>query len=244
MSDAQVSAVKGYREFLRARMHMRREGQRGMLAELARAARVHPTMITHVFKGEAELSPEHALRVAAHLGLDEEETDRLINMVMLERAGTEEARRYFRSRIERQDSRRVDRAELFSDWLPGALSLAMDDQVGETIASLAEALHANEKAVGEALSSLERHGLARREKDEWIRVGRLQAVTNGEKELSRMAWRTLARSGRSGFSLCGPQSCSPDDILRLRFLIEEWRRGCARDGNGKIYAVAMDVVAI
>lgn len=246
MSDAQVSAARGYREYLRARMHVGRESQRGMMAELARAARVHPTMITHVFKGEAELSPEQAIRVAAHLGLNEEETDRLLTMVMLERAGTEEARRFFRRRLERADSRNGERLRLFSDWLPAALMLLLGGTGGGTAAGLAARAHVDVGRVERALILLEAHGYCRREGETWLRVEELRAADEAERELSRCVWRDLASARQEGgFSLAGPVLCSEERARDFRRLVEGWLADSGRAGQeGAVRALAISLIPL
>lgn len=246
MSDAQVFAARGYREYLRARMFMGRESQRGMMAELARAARVHPTMITHVFKGEAELSLEQAIHVAAHLRFDEEETERLLNMVMLERAGTEETRRFFRRRLERANCRNGERLRLFSDWLPAALMLLLGGTGGGTVAGLAQGAHADVSRVERALLLLEAHGYCRREGETWLRVEELRAADEAERELSRYVWRDLASARqKEGFSLAGPILCSEERARDLRRLVEGWLADSDRaEREGAIRALAISLVPL
>ncbi len=73
---------------------------RGFYATMAKAIRVHPTHITHVFKGEKELTVEQAQNLGLFLKFKEIELDYLIHLVLLVRAGTEELKLHFEKKLE------------------------------------------------------------------------------------------------------------------------------------------------
>lgn len=95
-----IFEYKSHRKFLRDRMKTLPSKGRGELTRLAQAVGVHTTMMSHIMKGTAEFSLEQALKLADHLAFNELETDYLVALVQLERAGDPRARAYCQGKLE------------------------------------------------------------------------------------------------------------------------------------------------
>jgi len=248
MNEAKAIEAEGYRAFLQRRMRERRPGERGIMSELAKAARVHPTMISHVFNGEAELSPEHALHLAAYLRLDEAETDRLLYMVMLARSGTDESRRFFQRKISRKLPA-SERSRLFANWLPEATSLLLSISPPSTATSLSRKLGSGEVEVEDALGLLEAHGYCRSERGLYTHKESLLASDDGERQLSEMAWRAFLneRRGRGQNRMLSRTKsilCRREDAERLRGLLERWMAETSMAPSGGTLTVfSLDLVS-
>ena len=91
-----------YKKFMQARLEKMPQKGRGEFRKIAAHLNVHPTMISHVFRGDAELAMEQAVNLSEYLGLRENEAQYLLDLVQLARAGTEPLRRLLRQRIKAQ----------------------------------------------------------------------------------------------------------------------------------------------
>lgn len=226
MNEIQEGEKFDYRIFLRHKLEHGRGG-RGMMAELARAARVHPTMISHVFHHDADLSPEQALRLAVYLQLDEEETERFFHLVMHARAGTEEARQYFRRKLETKKSGANERAKILSHWLAQALYRLLPETGEISVGKLAQRLRKSEPEVESALGALKRNGHAIASGTGYRQGASLRPENFTEEQLSLAAWRAFLRERESGAARIGLEAagavvCSAEDIERLRALFLDW----------------------
>jgi hypothetical protein len=81
-----------YRQFLADRIASLPGNGRGELSRIAKAIRVHTSLMSHVFKKSKNLSREQALNISLYLGLSDEEAEYLLCLVDIERAGTQSLR--------------------------------------------------------------------------------------------------------------------------------------------------------
>jgi uncharacterized protein (TIGR02147 family) len=86
------------RAFLRASLERLPKAGHGERRKIAKAAGVSTAFFSQVLSGQRQLSPEHGIRIAEHLGFTEEETDFFLGLVQLDRAGVTSLRK----QIERQ----------------------------------------------------------------------------------------------------------------------------------------------
>ncbi len=77
------------------------KAKRGDYQKMAMALRVHATLISQVFRGVRELTPEQASELASYLNLNDAESDYFLCLVELSRAGNQPFRRIVEKRIER-----------------------------------------------------------------------------------------------------------------------------------------------
>lgn len=78
-----------YRVFLRETLALLPARGRGELLKIAKSAGMHSSVLSQVFQGQRDLTNEQAVAVAAHLGLDENETLYFLLLTQFSRAGTE-----------------------------------------------------------------------------------------------------------------------------------------------------------
>jgi len=127
-----------YKQFFHNWLKSQPKQGHGTLRKLAQVLRVHTTMLTHIFRGDSHLSMEHAVKVAAFLGLDELETEYFMNLVQRDRAGDQDCRRYFDQHLAKMRKRALmlknrlgkkselaeeSRARFYSDWTYSAAHL-------------------------------------------------------------------------------------------------------------------------
>src|SRR4051812_29932070 len=84
-----------YKKFVLARLRSMPKRGHGQFRRIAQLLNIHTTMVTHIFKGDAQLTIDHALKLGQHWGLDPLEKDYFIMLLQIERAGTSDARNYF-----------------------------------------------------------------------------------------------------------------------------------------------------
>lgn len=90
-----VFDFEDYREFLRWAM-----GEKGLSGSgLARFANVTPSLVSSVLKGDRDLTPDQAVAAGEFLGLDDLETEFLLTLLELARAGNDRARGFRRRRM-------------------------------------------------------------------------------------------------------------------------------------------------
>lgn len=127
-----------YKSFLRNQIKAMPAGGRGEMTKIAHALGVHTTMVTHVLKGKLNFTLEQTLKLASHWALNDLETDYLVALVYLERAGDNQAKTYCRKRVDELRSRALnlsirleaknelsdsDRAQYYSSWIYSFLRL-------------------------------------------------------------------------------------------------------------------------
>jgi len=76
-----------YRKFIAAWITSRPLGGKGERLKLARAARIHPSLITQILNGNKELTSEQAFLLSQHCGLQGAEREYFQDLVQWERAG-------------------------------------------------------------------------------------------------------------------------------------------------------------
>lgn len=104
---------------------------RGLLRSLSEYMGVNSSLLSQIFKGNRDLTPEQALQVAKFIELDNFETQFFLNMVHLGRAGTQDLKSFYQAELEKMrieqfniQSRVVEHRELnqeekalfYSDW--------------------------------------------------------------------------------------------------------------------------------
>lgn len=76
-----IFSFDDYKDFVRNRIKtMPRQGH-GEMSRIAKALRMHPTRVSHIFNGEMNLTGEQACDLAKHLGLSDLEADYFLALV-------------------------------------------------------------------------------------------------------------------------------------------------------------------
>ena len=110
-----------YKKWVREALQAMPKGGRGQLKKIADYLGTSPTIVTQVFGGDRELTPEQALLLADFFALSKIETRFLILLVNFARAGTQRYRQSLKEEIEetrvhaREISNRVKKNFILTD---------------------------------------------------------------------------------------------------------------------------------
>jgi uncharacterized protein (TIGR02147 family) len=163
-----------YKEFVRKRIASFPRRGYGQYRKLSQALRLSSVAVSQIFKGDRDLSPEHALETAAFLLLDPEEADYFLALVQKARAGTPALRAHVERKLAQARearatlAKRVEvsaeltdeaRAVFYSNWQYSAVRIAssIPGLHGAEVIAKRLGLHVTE--VIDVLRFLLKHGL-------------------------------------------------------------------------------------
>jgi uncharacterized protein (TIGR02147 family) len=127
-----------YKLFVNSRLAELPSKGRGEFQRIARALSVHPTLVSHIFRGEKDLTLEQATSLSHHFGLTTMETDYFLLLVTYSRAGSKALKQVLERQIQSQkkQSRELvnrviadktlgeqDKAIFYSNWYFSAIRL-------------------------------------------------------------------------------------------------------------------------
>lgn len=227
-----------YKTFVRSWINALPRRGRGYYMHLSRLLRVNTSMITHIFKGDAQLTIEQALLVAEDLGLSSLEQDYFLNLVQIERAGNISTKTYFEKKLKEKReqflllSARVentvvieekDQATFYSHWYFSAIRLLTAVPQFQQPKAIATELGLSLKTVNYALEFLVRTNLCTFDGSRY-RYG--PAKTFLERESVFVArhhanWRQLGmlkqtQPDEHDFSFTCPTVISSSDFMKIR----------------------------
>ena len=177
-----ISEFGSYKAYVRYRVaHLPKKG-RGEFLRLAKKLGVHSSMISHVFKGDAQLTIEQGLKVASHYNLNSLETDYFLCMLQHERAGNTQTQEYFRIQLEKQKERfqdlskrletkkvldEKDRSTFYSHWYYLGIQILTSIKGFHNPSSIAQHLRLPTETVMEVLEFLVQTGLCVRDGEDY-----------------------------------------------------------------------------
>jgi uncharacterized protein (TIGR02147 family) len=130
---------KDFRKFIRQIFTTRSKNGFGESTKLAQALGVNNTLISQILKGDKCFTLEQAVSAAAHLNLNELESEYFLLLIQLDRAGTKEYRLFVEKQIEKLRAKSQElvnrvkhntkiseekRATYYSDWIYSATRLS------------------------------------------------------------------------------------------------------------------------
>lgn len=205
---------------------------------LSKLLNVNTSMITHIFKGDAQLTIEQALLVAEDIGLNSLEQDYFLNLVQIERAGNMSTKSYFEKKLKEKKehfmklSSRVentvvieekDQATFYSHWYFSAIRLLTAIPQFQQPRPIATELGLSLRTVTGALEFLVRTNLCTFDGSRY-RYG--PAKTFLERDSVFVArhhanWRQLAMLKQTqpfeqDFSFTCPTAISENDFMKIR----------------------------
>lgn len=230
-----------YRSALRARIQSMPSRGHGQLTKIARHLGVHPTLITQILNGAKNLSPEHALLIAEYLGLGEFETETLLLLVELDRAGHHKLKARIHTRLgklreqnqlpqARMTKHKVlpeqDRALFYSNWFYSAVRLLAGVENYQSVDKIASGLGLERKLVQMTVEFLLRTGLLLQEKGRF-RLGPQRAYLPANSALvsrHHTNWRLKAienfdRLTAQELAFTGPISISRKDFSEAKKIL-------------------------
>ena len=96
----EIFKFNDYKDYVKALLKSLPKSGHGESNKIAKAIGVNPTMVSQILNGKAQLSQDQAVKLARHLNLNPNETQYLINLVLLGRSATQEAKTYFQERLD------------------------------------------------------------------------------------------------------------------------------------------------
>ncbi len=177
---------QNYKSWLNDHIRALPKQGRGQYSRIALALKTNPTIITQVFKGSRELTPEQAVLLADYLGMSEAERRFLLVLINHSRAGTHRYKEILFKEMEllQKDSKKIlhrvpkatelseeTKSILYSNWRYLAIwSLTAIEEFVE-LDAIASRLNIPRKMVREALDFLLKNSLVVMDDQGRFRVG-------------------------------------------------------------------------
>lgn len=231
-----------YKEFARERIAQMPKKGRGELQRLAEVLRMHPTTVSHVFKGDKDLTLEQAASLCGAWGLNANESEYLVSLVELQRAGSVELKKILRKRLQnlKEESlqlksripkdlvmNEMDQALFYSEWYYSAIRMLCDLPEVKSIDQIAEHLGLPVKIVNEVLQFLKRTRLVLEEKGKF-KLGPSRTFIGADSILvhrHHANWRIKAierhahMSQEKEFAFTSPMTISVSDSKKVREIL-------------------------
>jgi len=205
-----------YREYLKNMVEERR--LRGHTkAELARVLECQAAYLSQVLAEKVDFTEEHLLRLAEYIEFNEVETEYLLTLLRIAKAGNQNMKRYLdRQRVKlketaeelepRLSSRKTKSANqdlniyYSSSWLPSIIHLATSCERSQTVPAIAKKFGLSEELVHEHLRRLEKFGLVDFSNDRWKYSGTsIHFSKNSPLDLQLQMSRRLLAMNRLSF---------------------------------------------
>jgi uncharacterized protein (TIGR02147 family) len=163
-----------YKLFVRARIASMPKGGHGEFQRLAAELRMHPTRISHIFKGEIDLTLEQGAHLCRYWGLSQLESEYFILLLQISRAGTKELKTLLKTQADEIRSRakkivnRVPRdrilsesekALFYSNWFYSGIRLFCSVSEYQTLDSISDYFGFSREQTREVLDFLVSTGL-------------------------------------------------------------------------------------
>jgi uncharacterized protein (TIGR02147 family) len=180
MGYIDIFRYRDYKKYVKDRVFEMPHNGKGQFRKIGTAAGMHTSLVSQVFSGERELSPEQAVSVSGFLGLAPLEQEYFTLLVQRERAGSTALRELTESTLQRlkqqaesgggrvlgagtrsSDEQFTEEAKalFYSQWYYSAARLLSWLPGGQTVDGLAEKLQLSSKKSREIVEFLVRHDL-------------------------------------------------------------------------------------
>lgn len=228
-----------YKAFVRTSLETRAEKKRGQYRAMARHLRVHASLLSHVFRGPKNLTPEQACSLAEFLALGDLETDYLVALLDRARAGSASLERILDRRLEMLRERHLQiehrlpaskaltlkqQATFYSQWYYSAVRLAAG--LEGTAHSIAARLRLPLEVVENAISFLVSARLLERQGDRYtVKTKRTHLSAKSPLvAVHHRNWRTKAMAmydniRETGFVFTAAVALSREDVSKVRELL-------------------------
>ncbi len=210
MEKLSVFNYKGYKEFFLEYVDRLPGTGRGFFTKAAKAMRVHPTQLTHVFKGDKDLTVEQGQLLGIFLELNELELNYFVYLIMYARAGTQELKSLFKEKLQdflrKQQSSGTgivnndflteeDKFEFYSNWYYPVVYHLCEVFQEKNLKLMAKLTMLSESDIENAFSFLEKKKMISVKKDGVIQVHLLDFYLNKDSKLIwnyHRTWRLKA----------------------------------------------------
>jgi uncharacterized protein (TIGR02147 family) len=228
-----------YRLFMRDHLATRPNGGRGQLTRIAEHLNTSSVLVSYVFNGSRDFSPEQALEVAEFLGLSDIESDYFCLLVQLARAGTHKLQMKIKAQLKKlrgeaqnfkarvaQDLELTDeaKARFYSSWAYSGVRLASSVESLQSVDAIANRLQLSRAHVREVLEFLIQYGLCIQDGNGGYRMGPKRTHLETSSPLitrHHTNWRLKAIENMEDaipeeFFYSGPMAVSKDVMAELR----------------------------
>lgn len=239
-----------YKRYVEKRLRFMPGRGRGEFRKIADQLRMHPTMVSQVFKGDKNLTREQALELCNYFGLGELETEYFLALVDLERAGSEKLKMRIKKQIDSikaqslkltnrlpSETRLTEeaRAIFYSSWQYSGIRLLTSVEGYNDLDQIAEYFGISKAKAGKIIDFLVHTGLCISD-DGRLKMGPKQTHIEADSPLIQRHhsnWRIKAMQRYESLTeseLCytGPMSVSNDDFSKIRELLVQLIQGTTR----------------
>jgi uncharacterized protein (TIGR02147 family) len=229
---------KDYKEYVLDYRNGLPSGGRGLFQRLAEALGVVPVIISQIFKGDRELTPEQAVEVCEYLKLSKIETKFFQLLVQKNRAGTSKLKERIKEELEeiKRESLELSsqlpkdakldektKALFYSNWIYSAVRICTDIDALKTIDQISHRLDLPKDKVLEVAQFLLKAGLIVT-KDQKFSVGPHRTHLESNSPWVRhhhQNWRSkslekMMLSEKTDLFYTGPMTLSRKDFLDIR----------------------------
>lgn len=169
-----ITDFNDYKAFLKAMIKSYPKNGRGQSRRLAEHLKVAPIVVSQILARDRHLTPDQALQVTRHFGMDEKTSEYFVFLVNYARAETKDLKAFYRTKLDRMRKESEDiknlvrnktllseenKGRYYSDWYYVAIQTLTSIKKYQTVDALAEYLGLSRARVGEVVSFLVETGL-------------------------------------------------------------------------------------
>jgi uncharacterized protein (TIGR02147 family) len=198
-----------YKDLVRERIKTFPRRGHGQYLKIAKLLNIHTTMVTHIFKGDSNLSIEQALKISDYFAFSALEMDYFIALVQHERASNQQSRAYFAQQLSTLKSRALnlgerlktkktltehDQAIFYSAWYYSGIRLLCAIHEFRSAEAIADKIRLPLATVARAVEFLISTGLLREENGRFV-VGETLTYIHRDSALvskHHLNWRLRA----------------------------------------------------
>ncbi len=166
-----------YKKYVNDRIYVLPQNGRGQYRKIAEHLNINTVVVSQIFKGNRDLTLEHAFSLTQYFGMAHLEKEYFINLVQRERAGNHQLKTYFETKLkeiktEAQKIKNIiDNKELndeakfqfYSNWYYSAIRLSTLLPEQNNVTAIANQLKLPAPRVREVVDFLLMHGLLKEE---------------------------------------------------------------------------------
>ncbi len=216
---------------------------RGFFLRLSKKLGVHPTLLSHIFKGEKNLSLDQAYKLSGIIELNFHETEFFLLLINYERAfdrelknfysekiqGTQKSYQYMDYQLQEKDTMSYEeKALLYSDWVYLAIYHLLNLPEVYSIEKISSYFEIPFQEVKERIGDLERMGLVQQEEDGYKMLKKYSHIKADDKLIWNFhkSWRLKFFEKRSSLKdhelvFTGVFSSSKENILKVKREIQQ-----------------------
>lgn len=225
----------------------------GQLKKIASHLEINSVVTSQIFRGERDLSPEQALKLANYIGLSDNERDCFLLLLQRERAGTTDLKDHYTRQIEaHRKSAKVlknsikhheysdeDRATFYSHWHYSAIRLCSSIPEIKTVSDISTLLKLDRMTVSKVIDFLIKNRLVIQKPEGLVMGPSVTHVGNDSVFVNRhhLNWRLKAlhaidASSPDNLFYTGPMALSSEAANHIRNSLIQLIQSATREASG------------